>query len=322
MVVKWHGTESSERELNGGGPQGALWGILEYLSQTNNNTDFISPERKFKFIDDLSILEVVNLLSIGLSSYNFKLHVASDIPSNGYYIPPENMVTQLHLDKIGVWTDQNKMLLNKEKTKAMLFNFTNNFQFSTRVSIQDTTTEILSETKLLGVVINNQLSWDSNTEVLVKKANARMRLLHKLVEFGVPKEDLKTIYILFIRSCLEQSCQVWHSSLTLENLTDIERIQKSALKIILQNEYESYEKALEVMGLQSLYDRREELCLSFAKKCTKSSNSQVKSMFPLNDMHSAAETRHSEEYRVEMAHTERYKKSAVPFMQRMLNSKT
>ena len=83
MVVKWHGTLSSLRELNGGGPQGALWGILEYLSQTNNNTDFISPEMKFKFIDDRSILEIINLLSIGLSSYNFKSHVASDIPSNG-----------------------------------------------------------------------------------------------------------------------------------------------------------------------------------------------------------------------------------------------
>ena len=45
MVVKWHGTVSSLRELNGGGPQGALWGILEYLSQTNNNTDYISPEK-------------------------------------------------------------------------------------------------------------------------------------------------------------------------------------------------------------------------------------------------------------------------------------
>ena len=56
-------------------------------------------------------------------------------------------------------------------------------------------------------------------------------------------------------------------------------------------------------------------------KCTKSSNSQIKTMFPLNDQHSAAETRHSEKYRVELALTERYKKSAVPYMQRLLNSK-
>ena len=76
LVVKLKGTLSSLRNLNGGGPQGVLWRILEYLSQSNNNTDFISPEKKFEFIDGLSILEIVNLLSTGLSSYNFKLHVA------------------------------------------------------------------------------------------------------------------------------------------------------------------------------------------------------------------------------------------------------
>ena len=70
---------------------------------------------KFKFIDDLSILEIINLLSIGLSSYNFKLHVASDIPANGYYIEPSNMLTQQYLDKISNWTEENKMKLKKEK---------------------------------------------------------------------------------------------------------------------------------------------------------------------------------------------------------------
>ena len=50
MLVKLHGVISTLRKLHGGGPQGALWGILEYLSQTNNNTDFIAPDKKFKFI--------------------------------------------------------------------------------------------------------------------------------------------------------------------------------------------------------------------------------------------------------------------------------
>ena len=55
---------------------------------------------------------------------------------------------------------------------------------------------------------------------------------------------------------LEQSCQVWHSSLTLENITDMERVQKKALKIILQEKYFSYANALEVLGLESLFDWR------------------------------------------------------------------
>ena len=79
MVVKWNECVSSVRRLHGGGPQGATFGNLEYLSQTNKNTDFLSTKEKFKFIDDLSILEIINLLMIGISSYNLKFHVALDI---------------------------------------------------------------------------------------------------------------------------------------------------------------------------------------------------------------------------------------------------
>ena len=115
-----------------------------------------------------------------------------------------------------------------------------------------------SETKLLGVLINNKLDWDSNTAQLIRKANARMRILHKLVEFGIPREDLKTLYV---RSHLEQ-CQVWHSSLTLENLTDLERVQKNALRIILQGEYQNYSQALEAIGLDSmLKEEKNFVCL-------------------------------------------------------------
>ena len=96
------------------------------------------------------------------------MHVASDIPRNGYYLPPENLQTQLNLKKISEWTEENQMLLNKKKTKTMNFNFTNNFQFSSRLSIQGEEIETIRETKLLGVMITNNLSWDLNTEFIVK----------------------------------------------------------------------------------------------------------------------------------------------------------
>ena len=73
----------------------------------------------------------------------------------------------------------------------------------------------------------------------MKRANARMMMLHKLVEFNVHVDDLLTIFILYNRSVLEQLCQVWHSNLTFENLTDIEKVQKNALHIILNEDYET-----------------------------------------------------------------------------------
>ena len=317
MIVKWHGQESSVRNLKGGGPQGALWGILEYLSQTNDNTDYICSNNKFKFIDDLSILEVVNILSIGLASGNFKMNVASDIPQNGYIIPNENLKTQDYLNRICEWTSANKMKLNKKKSKAMIFNFSRNYQFTSRTVMDDEVITVIKETKLLGVKINDSLNWDSNTTFLVKRANARMRLLHKLVDFGVPQEDLVTIYLLYVRSILEQSCQVWHSSLTLENFQDLERVQKNALKIIFQEEYISYSNALDKAGLTSLFERRSKLCLKFAMASLK--HPEMSKMFPLNDAQNF-NTRYREKYKVTQASTGRLKNSAIPFMQRLLNA--
>ena len=147
-----------------------------------------------------------------------------------------------------------------------------------------------------------------------------MRLLHKLVEFGVPRQDLLNIYILYIRSILEQSCQVWHSSLTLENSSDLERVQKNALKIILKNGYSSYNQSLEITGLQVLVERRAALCLRFAKSCIR--NESTKLMFPQNFRRKAynINTRNVERYQVTHANTERLKRSAIPYMQRLLNS--
>ena len=59
MQVKWRGLLSKVRALPGGGPQGGTLGIEEYLSQTNGNTDFLEDDEKYKFIDDLSILELL-----------------------------------------------------------------------------------------------------------------------------------------------------------------------------------------------------------------------------------------------------------------------
>ena len=180
--------------------------------------------------------------------------------------------------------------------------------------------ETTKETKLLEVIVNDDLSWDSNTNYLTTRANARMRLLHKLVSFSVPQEDLLNIYILYIRSILEQSCQVWHSSLTLENFNDLERVQKNALRIIFQEDYVSYSNALDKSGLSPLFERRSNLCLRFAKSCVK--NVATKDMFPLNPTMQSyqLETRFREKYKVTHARTERLKTSSIPYMQRLLNS--
>ena len=144
-----------------------------------------------------------------------------------------------------------------------------------------------------------------------------MELLRKVASFGTTIEDKKNIYILYVRSLLEQSCVVWHSSLTIRNSDDLERVQKAAVKVILGSSSTNYENDLDKLNLQSLKERREELCLKFAKKCK--NNEKVKDIFQIRDKSHEMKTRKTETYEVENANTYRLKKSAIPYMQRLLN---
>ena len=79
-----------------------------------------------------------------------------------------------------------------------------------------------------------------------------MELLRRVASLGPSKSDLKQIYAVFIRSQLEQSAVVWHSSLTEQNKSDLDQVQQSALKVILGQKYETYKKALSDLDLETL----------------------------------------------------------------------
>ena len=96
-----------------------------------------------------------------------------------------------------------------------------------------------------------------------------MELLRKVANFTNSIKELRIIYILYVRSILEQSCVVWHSSLTEENKQNLERVQKCAVKIMLGKKYKDYESALEHVDLDNLSERRNKLCLKFAKNVLK-----------------------------------------------------
>ena len=167
MSVKWHGCYSVPKLVKGGGPQGATLGLLEYLSQSNESSDCVDVADRFKFVDDLSILEIVNLLTVGITSYNLKQQIPSDIPPHNQFIPAENLESQVLLDKIDKWTEDQKMMINGKKTKTMIFNFTENFQFTTRLKLKSENIEVINNTKLLGTIITDDLKWDLNTTSIV-----------------------------------------------------------------------------------------------------------------------------------------------------------
>ena len=315
MKVKFNGEMSEFLALIGGGPQGTLVGGLEYLVQSNDNADIVPPEDRFKYIDDLSVLQLV-LLSGLLVEYNFYQHVASDVGIDEEYLPADNYSTQQSLNYISNWTRENLMKLNEAKCNYMVFSRSRT-QFATRLIINNQTLDKLSVTKMLGIWISEDLSWSRNCQEICRKAYSRLSMITKLKYVGVGFEDLLDIYILFIRSVTEYCAVAFHSSLTIEQSDKLEKIQKTCLKVILGDMYIDYSAALEMCGLQTLSDRRGKRCLDFSLKCIK--HEKNNRIFPVNPSTSEHYIRNKETFQVNFARTNDYKESAVPYCQRLLN---
>ena len=141
--------------------------------------------------------------------------------------------------------------------------------------------------------------------------------MHKASKFTNNMKDLEQIYMLQIRSKLDQSAVVWHSSLSQKNRNDLERVQKSAVRCILGEDYNGYANALKKLKLVTLEERREQMCLKFAKQCLKLD--KMKELFPKNQSFHNMQKRCPEHYKVLKIQTERFRKSAIPSMIKMLN---
>ena len=102
--------------------------------------------------------------------------------------------------------------------------------------------------------------------------------------FGATRDDLVKIWTTILRPCAEYASPVWHPGLSLCETRNLEKLQKTALAIILgrcyinyrpyykiNNTTTSYEDALNILGLETLKKRCENLITKFAKDILKSS---------------------------------------------------
>ena len=189
----------------------------------------------------------------------------------GHKLKIEGSKVYEQLKEIEQYAIKNKMKLNIPKTKLMLFNPCKSKDFMPEFQIENTRIELVEQTRLLGVVLTSNLSWSANTDSIVERCQKKMWTLRRLKKLGANKDDLIEIYIKQIRSIAEFAVPVWNSSLTGDDVASLERIQKTALNIILGEQYESYTSSLKTAALMKLSTRRRKMCIKFAKRAQKHS---------------------------------------------------
>ena len=229
------GDHSSEwMHLKGGVPQGTRLGPVLFILMINDLQ--LESCKTYKYVDDTNALQISN-----------------DAQSDSL---------QLAANEASQWSKDNDMVINPTKTKELIINFSiTKFQNFRPLYIDETEIERVTEAKTLGIIIRDDLKWNTHVDAITSKAGKRIHMLSQMKKAGVPVTDITQMYCAKIRPLLEYACQAWHPGLTDYLSTDIERIQKRAMWITYPNL--TYDVALKLSGLKSLAERREQLCIDF-----------------------------------------------------------
>lgn len=235
----------------------------------------------------------------------------------GHRLSPEHSRVFKKLVETENYAQENNMKVNYRKTKLMVFNPGKIRDYFPRFEFNKMELEVVEEVKILGVIIRNDLSWGPNTDYMVQKANRKLWYLRRLSKLGASTDDLLEVYTKQVRCHLEFAVAVWHPSLTSEDRVKIERVQKSAACIILGQDYRSYRKAIKQLELETLFERRNKLCKTFAKRAQK--HPKFTKWFKPNTKRSCTRNLPTRFCEV-VARTDRFKQSPISYLTNILNN--
>lgn len=151
--------------------------------------------------------------------------------------------------------DKNKLLLNWEKTKYMIFS-TRKISENINIYVEDVRIIRVAEIKFLGVMLDTKLTWKPHLEYIQTKVSKCIGILNR-VKYLLKEASLLMLYTSLIMPYLTYCCEVWgtaYSSVT-ERLY---LLQKKAIRIISHKGKREHTNPLfiklKIMKLKDLID--------------------------------------------------------------------
>ena len=120
-----------------------------------------------------------------------------------------NRKVNIDLKNIIYWLRANKITLNADKTELILFRSKNKI-ITKHLNFWIIGQKIhsLTQTKYLGIVLDENLKFKRHMQLLKTKLNRVNGLLAKIRHF-ISKNLLRTIYFAIFNSYLWYGCQIW-----------------------------------------------------------------------------------------------------------------
>ena len=341
LIVRHKKTQSKKKMLPGGSPQGTRLGMLLFLILINlagfsqdelvkNVGEVITQPFKLrkpmdkihlKYIDDLTLGTRLDLKRTLIKDPNpTPIRPLTYHNRTGHILRQCDNVMQTELDKLVRYSEDHFMKINYKKTKCMLFNPLKQVDLMPNLlSPCGQPIELVEQFRLLGIEIRSDLRWNANTDSICTKFYNRLWIIRNLKELGTNQTEIVDIYVKQVRVMAELAVPVWEPGLTMSQSNQIERCQMVACVIILGQNYQSYRKSLNTLGLKSLKVRRSEICRKFAKKSV--NHIKFKHWFSQNTNEQHYNTRYEKPVLKPVpARKKKYERSPLPFLTDMLNN--
>ena len=186
QYVKYNNYQSEQIDISTGVPQGSILGPLLFSICIN---DLMTVSDKLNFImyaDDTTIY------------FNLEDFDPTCIEAN---------ITN-ELEKVNIWLKLNKLSLNTQKTKLMVFHRKQKNVREINLSIDHNQIEQIPVFNFLGIILDENLSWKNQTKMIANKISRVTGILYRLKSV-FPKEVLVTLYKTLIASYIHYGLLVW-----------------------------------------------------------------------------------------------------------------
>jgi len=141
---------------------------------------------------------------------------------------------QPYLNNIFDWTKENELTLNPDKSSSTLFTpDPAEFNSKLNLSINNITIPTVKNPKVLGVTFDPKLNFSTHIKNTTEKVKKSTNILKALTttKWGKSKETIVSTYKTIIRPVIEYGNTIWSPLVSDTNLSQIQILQNSALRI-------------------------------------------------------------------------------------------